>query len=53
MNEFHPKTIMEPFRIRSVEPIRFTTMREREQSLAKAGFNPFLLHSEDVLDGER
>jgi tryptophanase len=49
MREFQPKTIIEPFRVRSVEPIRFTTMRERTQALAQAGYNTFLLHSEDVL----
>jgi len=47
--EFSPKTIIEPFRIRSVEPIRFTTMEERKQTLSVAGYNPFLLHAEDVL----
>jgi tryptophanase len=49
MKAFTPKTIIEPFRIRSVESIRFTTMAEREQLLRKAGYNPFLLKAEDVL----
>ena len=49
MNEFHPQTIIEPFRVRSVEPIRFTTLAEREQLLAEAGYNPFLLAAEHVL----
>ena len=49
MNEFHPQTIIEPFRVRSVEPIRFTTRPEREQLLAEAGYNPFLLAAEHVL----
>jgi tryptophanase len=49
MQEFVPRTIIEPFRVRSVEPIRFTTLAEREQKLAQAGYNPFLLHASDVL----
>lgn len=43
------KTIVEPFRIKSVEPIRFTTRAEREEALRTAGWNVFGLHSRDVL----
>ncbi|MCP4959989.1 MAG: tryptophanase [Actinomycetia bacterium] len=43
------KTIIEPFRIKSVEPIRFTTREERETLLDQAHLNTFLLRSEDVL----
>jgi tyrosine phenol-lyase len=43
------KTIIEPFRIKSVEPIRMTTPEEREAILRQAGFNPFLIHARDVL----
>ena len=43
------KTIIEPFRIKSVEPIRLTTPAEREAKLRAASYNVFLLPSEDVL----
>jgi tryptophanase len=43
------RTIIEPFRIKSVEPLRLTTREEREEKLKRAGFNLFALHSDDVL----
>lgn len=43
------KTIFEPFKIKTVEPIRVTSEEERKQRLAEAYYNVFLLRSEDVL----
>jgi tryptophanase len=43
------RTIVEPFRIHSVEPIRMTTIEEREAALAAAGYNLFNLHADDVM----
>lgn len=43
------KTIIEPFRIKSVEPIRMSTEAERIENIHKAHFNPFLLHSSQVV----
>ncbi len=43
------KTIIEPFKIKVVEPIRFTTPEERIDILRRAHYNPFLIHAEDIL----
>jgi tryptophanase len=44
---FH--TIIEPFRIKSVESLKFTRREDRLAALEAAGHNVFLLHAEDVL----
>ena len=44
-----PKTIIEPFRIKSVEPIRMTTRDEREGYVRAVDYNLFALRSEVVL----
>ncbi|HTT65124.1 MAG TPA: tryptophanase, partial [Bryobacteraceae bacterium] len=43
------KTIIEPFRIKSVEPLRHTTREERERLLERAGYNLFLIEAKDIL----
>ena len=43
------RTIIEPFRIKTVEPIRMTTVEERKQLIKDANYNLFSLKSEDVL----
>src|ERR1017187_2732701 len=43
------KTVIEPFRIKSVEPIRWTTREQREELLRAVPYNLFLLHADDVL----
>ncbi|HKI79539.1 MAG TPA: tryptophanase [Ignavibacteriaceae bacterium] len=43
------KTIIEPFKIKSVEPIKFTTKEERIEILKTAGYNTFLIHAENVI----
>ena len=43
------KTIIEPFRIKMVEPIKLTSREEREQLIRDAHLNTFLLRAEDVI----
>ncbi|NLF08714.1 MAG: tryptophanase [Pirellulaceae bacterium] len=43
------KTIIEPFRIKSVEPIKFTTVEQREEILRQGGYNIFMVPAEGVL----
>ncbi len=49
IQESYIKTIIEPFKIKTVEPIKFTTRDERNTILNEAGLNPFLIRAEDVL----
>ncbi|MBI5280413.1 MAG: tryptophanase [Candidatus Solibacter usitatus] len=43
------QTIIEPFRIKSVEPLRKTTVEERSGYLERAGYNLFLIDAEEIL----
>lgn len=43
------KTIIEPFKIKSVEPIYFNTKEQRIEILENAFYNPFLIHAKDVM----
>ncbi|GAM96888.1 tryptophanase [alpha proteobacterium U9-1i] len=43
------RTIIEPFRIKSVEPIRMTSMAERKEILLRAGYNLFSIRAEDII----
>lgn len=43
------KTIIEPFRIKSVEPLRKSSPEERAELIARAGYNLFLLNAGDIL----
>jgi tryptophanase len=43
------KTVIEPFRIKMVEPIKLTTLEQRKRLIQKAHYNPFLLRAEDVI----
>jgi len=43
------RTIIEPFRIKVVEPIRMSTIEQRRQLLTEAGYNLFLIDAENVI----
>jgi tyrosine phenol-lyase len=43
------RTIIEPFRIKSVEPLHWTTREQRQEFLLEAHYNLFLLPADDVL----
>lgn len=46
---FQSSLAFEPFRIKSVEPLHFTTREQRTAALIEAGYNPFRLKAEHVL----
>jgi tryptophanase len=49
MSEPSFRTIIEPFRIHSVEPLRMTTRRHRREAVARSGYNLFKVDAADVL----
>jgi tryptophanase len=49
MDEQAFRTIIEPFRIHSIEPLRLTTASQRREAIREVGYNLFALHARDVL----
>src|SRR4249919_2750977 len=49
MSEPAFKTVIEPFRIHSVEPLVLTTAEQRREAVRAAGFNLFQIRAQDVL----
>ena len=49
MSRWQPRTIIEPFRIHSVEPLHLTTEEQRHAAIVEAGYNLFNLRAQDVL----
>ncbi|MGH9389947.1 MAG: tyrosine phenol-lyase, partial [Vicinamibacteria bacterium] len=43
------RTVIEPFKIKTVEPIRWTTREEREPILARAHYNVFSIPADQIL----
>jgi tryptophanase len=48
MLEFKPVTLVEPFRIKSVEPVRLPGAEERRAAIIEARLNPFKLKAKDI-----
>ncbi|MEI2731608.1 MAG: tryptophanase [Dermatophilaceae bacterium] len=49
MSEQPFRTVIEPFRIHSVEPLRMTTADYRRETVRAAAYNLFQIHAEDVI----